>query len=140
MSNIIDRAMMRTLPTFDQWLEQNGDGTRGDGFDAFVDQVRRTTERGALAHYDDAAQSLMRLYSGLSIAVIEACNIEIQKGRSPVDIAQLMPRALAMAAMYATASIMRADTPWRKIATILIEEFRWAAKEAADELGANRDD
>lgn len=136
-SGIITKGLRRPLPSFTQWLADNGDGTRGDGFDAYIDQVHRTIERGALPDYNDDSRSLLRLYTGLSIAIIEACNIERQKDRSPEQIVQLMPRALAMCAITAVASIMRDDSDaaaFRSVAKVLTEEFRWATKEAADDF------
>ena len=135
--------MRKPLPTFNQWLAENGDGTKGDGFDAFVDVVQRTLETGALPHYDETARSLLRIYSGIAIAVIETCNIERGKhGRTPADIVQLLPRALAMCAMYALASISKDDTDaadYRMMAKVLTEDFRFAAKECADQIGASHD-
>lgn len=124
--------MMRPLPSFDQWLTAHGNGSRGDGFEAFLDLTKRTQEQDG-AGYDAAALSMLRMWQGLSIAIVELCNIEHQHGRKPIDIIQIMPRALACAAFYSTASVLGDETPWRSIAKVLAEEFRHAAKVAADE-------
>lgn len=123
----------RDLPSFEQWLSDNGNGSRGDGFEAFEDLIRRARKQD-IEHLTEEEQSLARLWGGLSIAIVEICNIEHQRGRTAVEIIKLMPRALAIASVYATASVLVEDTPWRAVAKVLTEEFRWAAKTAADDL------
>lgn len=126
--------MRRPLPSFDKWLEDNGDGTRGDGFEAFADLAIRTQDQSALGLPYEAAL-LLRMWQGFQIATVEICNIQCRDfGATPEQIIQMMPRALACAAMYSTASVLVEDTPWRTIAKVLTEEFRFAAKEAADQM------
>jgi hypothetical protein len=125
--------LKRPLPSFEQWLTDNGDGSRGEGFDAFMDWASRTIEQRT-SHLDFHAAALGRMLKGLVVATVEVCNIEHRNGLTPDQVVQLMPRAMACAAFYATASILQAGTPWRPIAKILSEEFRFAAKEAADQM------
>lgn len=127
----------RPLPSFEQWLTENGDGSRGDGFEAFEDLVRRMRERD-IEHLPAEAQSLARMWGGLGLAVVEICNVEHQRGRTPVEIITLLPRALAIASIYAAASVLIEDAPYRAVAKVLTEEFRWAAKTAADDLTEKR--
>lgn len=126
--------MRRPLPSFEQWLNDNGDGTRGDGFAAFVDVVERTIAVVPAAGLGEDEALFLSLWKGMGVAVVELCNLEHQRGVSPERIIKMMPRVLGAAAMYATASVLTDDAPWRRIATILIEEFRFAAKEAADQM------
>lgn len=129
--------MRRPLPSFDEWLADNGDGTRGDGFDAFVDVALRTQDQKATGLGDDET-SFLRIWQGLCVAVVELCNIEARHGRTAEQIIQTMPRALAAAAVYATASVVSEGTPLRSVAKLLTEEFRHAAKVAADDIEASR--
>lgn len=126
--------LRRPLPSFDQWLADNGDGTRGDGFEALQDLAARTLERPDLGlSFEEAL--LVRMWKGFLIATVEICNIQHnQFGAKPEQIIQMMPRALACAAMYSTASVLVNDAPWRTISKVLFEEFRFAVKEAADQL------
>lgn len=124
--------LRRPLPNFEKWLDDHGHTERGNGFEALADLVRRTQDQTADGYNEDA-KSLLRMWQGLSIAVVELCNIEHCKGRTPAQIIQLLPRALACAAFYSTASVLEEDSPWRSIAKILTEEFRFAVKEAADQ-------
>ena len=126
----------RPLPSFDKWLSDNGDGTRGDGFDAFNDLAKRTHEN--LEGFTGDQASFLRIWAGLQIAVIEICQIERQRGRTPDQIILMMPRVLACAAMYSVASVVKEDAPMRQIAKIISEEFRFGAKEAADQLEVRR--
>jgi hypothetical protein len=126
----------RPLPSFDKWLSDNGDGTRGDGFDGFVDLAKRTHEK--LEGFSGDQAGFLRMWAGMQIAVIELCQIERQRGRTPDQIILMMPRVLACAAIYAVASVIKDDAPMRQVAKLLIEEFRFAAKEAADQIEAKR--
>lgn len=131
MTEIIPE-LWRPLPNFRRWLDDHGHTERAGDFDALADLARRTQEQSA-DDFGDDAKSFLRMWQGLSIATVELCNIEHKHGRSGHDIIRLMPRALACAAFYSTASVLREDSPWRSIAKILIEEFRFAAKSAADQ-------
>ena len=124
--------LRRALPDFERWLDQRGHSGRAPGFEELADLAVRTQDEPP-EHLDEDSRSFLRLWSGLLIAVVELCSIEQVHGREPHDIVKIMPRALACAAFYASASIFRDDTPWRTIAKILIEEFRFGAKEAADQ-------
>lgn len=125
--------MARPLPKFDQWLTDHGRGKRGDGFEGFADLMERTQSQEVADALTPAEVSLMRMWQGLTFAVVELCQIECDHGRQPVEIIALMPRALACAAFYSTASVLKDDTPWRSIAKLLAEEFRAAAKTCADQ-------
>jgi hypothetical protein len=133
MSEASFPEMARALPSFDQWLDRHGDGTRGDGFAGLVDLARRTIEqeRATTFHLDELA--FLRLWKGLLIAVVELCNIEAQRDRKVIDTIKLMARALGCAAFYANCSALKEDTPWRSLAKILNEEFRAATKLCADQ-------
>lgn len=128
----------RPLPTLKQWLDQHGDGSRGEGFAPLEELLRRGLDQKLPDLTPDQA-SYMRLWLGLQIAVVELSNIEVQKGRAPLQIIQTLPRALAVAAMYATASVLDDEAPLRAIAKILIEDFRFGAKEAADQIMRRQD-
>lgn len=70
----------------------------------------------------------------MCIATVELCNIENRKGVSTDVLLAMLPRALGCASVYAFASAAREDAPMRDVAKILTEEFRFAAKEAADSI------
>lgn len=122
----------RSLPGFREWIEDKGG--RAPGFEDFAAHTERML---ALSHHDltPTQKSFARLYVGLSIAVVELCHIENrQHGRSSDEIAANVTRVFASAEMYAIASICREGSPWRSIAKMITEEFRAAAKVAADGL------
>jgi hypothetical protein len=67
----------------------------------------------------------------------EPTAFQIQKrhhGRPPDEVVANLSRAFATATMYAIASVCKTDTPFRSIAKVLTEEFRAAAKVAADSI------
>lgn len=128
----------RPLPDFQRWLDQHGHTERAEDFDALNDLAERT-QRQSAEHLDANSKSLLRMWQGFSIAVVELCNMERQHGRNPSEIIALMPRALALAAFYSVASALPEETPWRSIVKILVEEFRFGAKEAADQYTESLD-
>ena len=141
MSESIFPEMRRALPSFAQWLEENGAGERGAGYEPFAaiaDLAMRTLDSDAARASNCVTPRdlcFFRLWQGMLVAAVELCNIEHQKhGVEPSEIITLLPRAFAAGAMYAAASVLRADTPYRSLAKILTEEFRFAAKAAADQL------
>lgn len=128
----------RPLPSFEQWLEANGDGTRGDGFEALAALARRAHAAEPPAHLTPDELSFLRMWMGMQIAVIELCNIEAQKGREPHQVIQTFPRVLGAAAFYAVASVMRDDANVRAMARVLLEEFRHGVNTCADQFGEAR--
>ncbi len=135
----LDRSLAkRPLPTLAQWLDQQNGGTRAADYQpmaALWDLAERTIlQKGSGLPVEQA--SLLRLWQGFLIATVELCNIEDRKGVPMETIVATLPRALACAAVYAMASTAKEDAPMRDIAKILTEEFRFAAKTAADDLMA----
>jgi len=126
----------RPVPSFAKWLEQHGDGSRGDGFAPFVDLVDRLLAP-QVGEEDPSIAAFGRMLRGACIAVIEIARIEEAKGVLSLDkIVVQISRVLGFTAMYATASILKEDTPWREIASILHTEFRAGANMAADQMFA----
>ena len=124
----------RPLPTFKEWIEQHSPGTQADGFAALADLAQRTQSQ-SLDHLTPQQASFGRMWMGASVAAVELCNMEALKhGRPEQEIVATLPRVFAAAAMYAIASILVNDAPFRKIANVISEEFRQAAKTAADDL------
>jgi hypothetical protein len=124
----------RPLPTFVQWLEKHAHGFQSDGFDDFADLARRTQEQ-SLDHLKPHQASFGRMWMGACIAAVELCNMEAKKHGRPLDeIAANLSRVFATATMFAIASIVERDAPFRSIAKVVTEEFRAAAKVAADTL------
>lgn len=131
----------RPLPTFKQWLEAHP-AERGKGFEAFADLAERT-QRQPLDHLEPHQASFGRIWMGASIAAVELCQIEeTEHDRPSEEVVCNLARAFATATMYALASICKEDAPYRSIAKMLSEEFRAAAKVAADTLieNATRED
>lgn len=129
----------RPLPSFADWLAEHGDGVRAPGASGWEDLERlmlREIARDPSA-LTPGEQPFFRLWKGLGIAMVELCRVEAEKhGRSTEEILQAMPRAAGAMAIYTFASVCRDDTPWRRLATVVIEEFRSGAKNAADQLGS----
>lgn len=124
----------RKLPTFKEWIETHSPGTQAEGFSDFADLAYRSQTQ-LRDDMTEQEKSFGRMWMGACVAAVELCNMEaIKHNRSPDDIVATLPRVFAAASMYALASVVREDTPWRDIAKILTEEFRMAAKTTADNL------
>lgn len=137
MRQTIDKELAkRPLPSFQQWIDEKNGGVRGPGYDDFA-SLRDLAER-TLLRSDEGLPveqaSFLRLWMGFLVATVELCNIERGKDAPVEVITAMMPRALACAAVYAMASVVTDEAPMRDIAKILTEEFRFAAKQAADDL------
>lgn len=132
-------ALNRPLPSFAKWLDDRNGGERGGDFEHFNDLARRTQDQTATGLNDDE-RAFLRMWQGMCVAVVELCNIEHKNGRGPDQIIQMFPRVLATAAVYAVASVVKDDAPFRTLAKIMTEEFRAAAKVAADGLTAKQDE
>lgn len=133
MTTIVDVAK-RPLPSFKQWIEEHSPGTQADGFADLADLAYRSQAQ-VHDHLKPLEQSFARMWMGATVAAVELCNMEALKhGRSNADIIALLPRVFAAATMYAIASTCKEDSPHRDIAKIVTEEFRAAAKTAADSL------
>ncbi len=128
----------RALPSFNQWLETHSDGTRGDGFDAFIALAERTHGVEPLPDMTPDEASFLRIWMGMQVAIIELSRIAAARGRSTPEILITLGRVLGAAAVYSSASALKDDAPMRQLAKMLIEEFRFAAKEAADQIEAAR--
>ncbi|MEN6535695.1 MAG: hypothetical protein ABFD89_18670 [Bryobacteraceae bacterium] len=126
----------RPLPSFSEWLDQRNDGKRAEGYDDFkaLSDLAARTILQSDSNLPVNQASFLRLWQGLCLATVELCNIEHAK-KVPLDIiVASLPRAMACGAIYAFASVMAEDAPLRDIAKVLTEEFRFAAKAAADDL------
>lgn len=127
----------RPLPSFKDWLEAEGvdlvEGDRG-AFADLLDLAERTVAQNPTG-YPPEAMCFLRMWKAFCIATVEVCNSEWSRhGQNPATIAAMLPRVMASASMYGTASILRANTPWRDIAKMLTQEFSFGAKTAADQL------
>jgi hypothetical protein len=133
MTNLFD-VHKRPLPDFTQWLEQHAPGCRAPGFESFADLARRTQEQ-SLDNLKPHEASFARMWMGGCIAAVEMCNMEALKHKRPQsEIVANLVRVFATASIYAIASVCEADAPLRSIAKVVTEEFRAAAKIAADSL------
>jgi hypothetical protein len=125
----LDRAMNRKLPSLDEHL---GEG-RGEGF---VDWVERmfALDYAMLKAGTEQEQLFVRLLRAQMVAAVESLRQEAEAGGDAVKLIQLLPRTMGTVSMYALASILKDDAPLRDFATTLFEEFRFGAKEAADQI------
>lgn len=126
----------RPLPSFAEWLDERNNGKRAQGYDDFraLSDLAARTILQSDSGMPVGQASFLRMWQGICLATVEVCNIEHSK-KVPMDIIVAgLPRALSCAAVYAFASVMPEDAPLRDIAKILTEEFRFAAKAAADDL------
>jgi hypothetical protein len=134
--SIDETLAKRPLPSFAEWLDARNDGKRAEGYDDFkaLSDLASRTILQSDAGLPVGQASFLRIWQGICLATTELCNIEHSK-KVPMDIiVASLPRALACGAVYAFASVMAEDAPLRDIAKILTEEFRFAAKAAADDL------
>lgn len=136
--NVVDpvvfKVMERPFPPFKEWIQAQSPGTQADGFADMLDLAYRSQDQINPNLTPDQA-SYARMWIGACIAVVELCNMEaLTHKRGLEEIVCTLPRVLATAAMYAMASVASDSTPFRNIATLMTEEFRFAAKVAADAL------
>lgn len=136
MANVLDEAMKRPLPTLAQYLDDKANGRRSEDFEemtALYDLAHRTLEASEGGLPIEQA-CFMRLWKGFLVASVELCNLEV-KAKVPKEVyLTMLPRVMATAALYAVASVAPPDTAFRDIAKLFTEEFRAAAKTAADGL------
>lgn len=124
----------RPLPSFKEWIEEHSPGTQADGFEALADLAYRSQTQ-PLDHLTEQQKCFGRMWMGALVAAVELCNMEALKHKRPQEeIVETLPRVFAAAAMYAIASVCKTETPFRSIAKVIAEEFRQAAKVAADGL------
>lgn len=124
----------RPLPPFKEWIETRAPGAQATDFEAFADLTARTQDQ-PLEHLKPNEAAFGRMFMGASVAAVELCNMEAMKhGTDPDVIIASLARAFACAAMYAFASAAKPETPFRRIAKVMTEDFRAAAMLAADEL------
>jgi hypothetical protein len=135
VSNILE-INKRPLPSFKEWIEEHSPGTQADGFEALTDLVRRSVAGTDFKPgLTDQEKSFSRMWIGFCIACVELCNMEaLTHERPESEIIVMLPRVIATGAMYAIASSLQDEAPFRDIAKIVTEEFRAAAKVAADQL------
>lgn len=134
--NAIDKGMARPLPSLAQWLDRKGTKKRAPEFDEFA--ALANLAEGTILQSDKGIPveqaCFLRLWQGFTIAAVELCNLEHGK-KVPVEVVlTMLPRVMATAALYAFASVAPPDTQFRDIAKLFTEEFRAAAKTAADGL------
>jgi hypothetical protein len=131
--NILD-VNKRKLPSFKEWIEEHSPGTQADGFEALADLAYRSQTQ-PLDNLTAQQKCFGRMWMGAVVAAVELCNMEALKHKRPQEeIIEMLPRVFAAATMYAIASACKPETPLRSIAKIVSEEFRQAAKVAADGL------
>lgn len=122
-----ERLANRPLPTLDEYL----DGARGEGFVDWAERMFAVAETGS-----PEQRLLFRLLKVQMVAAVESLRQEDQADGDRIKMIQCLPRAMAVAAMYAFTSIVKDDAPHREFATVLTEEFRFAAKESADQIAS----
>lgn len=118
------------MPALAQFLGES----RGEQFEDYVAEMVRNQ-----AWADTAATAeeriMVRLLRVLGIAAVEGLReAEAAEGGDNVGAILQLARVMGHTAMTATAGGCREDTPWRDLSTILIEEFRFGAHQAADQL------
>lgn len=122
-------AMSRELPSLDAYF---GDD-RGEAFQDWAERIF-AADFTALKAGTKQDQLFVRLMRVQMIAAVESLRAEMKAGGDVVQLIQMLPRTMGLCSMYAFASILKDDAPTRDFATILIEEFRFGAKEAADQI------
>ncbi|MDP3407275.1 hypothetical protein [Bosea sp. (in: a-proteobacteria)] len=128
-------SQARPMPNLAQFLGES----RGEQFEDYVAEMARNQ-----AWADTAATAeeriMVRLLRVMGIAAIEGLReAEAAEGGDFVGAILQLARVMGHTALCATAGACREDTPWRELATILIEEFRFGADAAADQLERQRE-
>jgi len=121
----------RALPKLAAFLGES----RGDEFDEYVAEMIRNQQWADTA--GNAEQRiLVRMMRVFGIAAVEALREaeKVEGEDSTMQAILVLARVMGHTAMTATAGGCRDDTPWRELSTILIEEFRFGAHQAADQL------
>lgn len=136
MADVIAQGMARPLPSLKQWLQSKGVKEMAPEFDAFA-ALSNLAERTILQRDSGLPVEqacFLRLWQGFTVASVELCNLEHSKGVPVEVVLTMLPRVMATAALYAFASVAPEDAAFRQIAKLFTEEFRAAAKTAADGL------
>lgn len=126
----------RPLPQLAAWLEAKGHPDRAEDYNEWAELAGWVEELQAQGgpHLSERDQHFVFLCQGMGVATVELCNAIAQRGGSVELLVQALPRVMGMMSMYCFASIADDKTPWRKVLTLFVEEFRHGARFAADEL------
>lgn len=109
---------------------------RADGFKDFVGRMLVAEEAALNCGASPSEQMLLRLVRTQLVATMESLRIEEEKGGDVAVMATMLPRAMGVAAMNCLAGVLKQDAPARDFAVLLTEEFRFAAKQAAEQIDA----
>ncbi len=109
---------------------------RANGFKDFVARMLVAEDAALKCGSSPSEQMLLRLIRTQLVATMESLRIEEEKGGDVVVMASLLPRAMGVAAMNCLAGLLREDVPARDFAVTLTESFRFAAKQAAEQIDA----
>lgn len=128
-------SQARPMPKLAQFLGES----RGEHFEDYVAEMVRNQ-----AWADTAATAeeriMVRLMRVMAIGALEGLReAEAAEGGSFEGAIIQLGRVMGNTALCATAGGCREDTPWRELATILIEEFRFGANAAADQMERQRE-
>lgn len=121
--------MNRKLPSLDEHL---GEG-RGEAFEDWAERMF-ALDYAMLKAGTEQEQQFVRLMRTQMVAAVESLRQEAEGGGDAVKLILLLPRTMGLVSMYALASILKDEAPLRDFATLLHEEFRFGAKEAADQI------
>lgn len=118
------------VPRLDAYLGED----RGEGFEDFVSRMLAADNILLKCGGSPSEMILLRLIRVQLVAVMESLRVEDEAGGDRVTMMTMLPRAMGIAAMNGLASFLKDDVVLREFATVLVEEFRFAAKEVADQI------
>lgn len=107
---------------------------RADGFVDWCERMMAADDSMLKADASSTAQILIRLLRVQMVAAVESLRVEDEAGRDHVEMITHLPRAMGIVAMNALACILKDDADVRDFAVTITEEFRFAAKEVADQI------
>lgn len=116
----------KPLPTLAEWLDQE---PKCAGYYEYVETNIDLQRLAELTDQPEAASAL-RITMTLGVAIAEACRIETDThGREAVETMIKMARCIGWAAAGPAISILRDDTPLRKVEKLLLEEVRYGMRQ-----------
>lgn len=125
----LHRTMNRPLPSLDAHLGSD----RGEAFIDWAEQMF-VADYASLKAGTELERIFVRLMRTQMVAAVESLRTEQAAGGDVIKLIGMLPRVMGTCCMYAIASALKDDAPLREFATMLVEEFRFGAKEAADQI------